>query len=108
MTARAPGAPPRLRGHLRSRCARRTLGREGAAHGEDLAFSRTRFSGRHTVLFRGFAPTWREVSWAGAALFRFSGGVTAEVWVLGDLAGLDALLGEQAELSPMTDTRPSR
>jgi len=62
---------------------------------EDRAFARMRFSGRHAAPFRGFAPTGREVSWAGAALFRFSDGVIGDLWVLGDLAGLDALLAGQ-------------
>ena len=74
----------------------------------DRAFARMRFSGRHTAPFRGFAPTGREVSWAGAALFRFAGEVIAEIWVLGDLARLDTLLAEQAELRPDTNTRPSK
>lgn len=75
---------------------------------EDRAFARMRFSGRHAARFRGFAPTGRDVTWAGAALFHFSGGVIADVWVLGDLAGLDAILAEQAAPRPGTDTRPSR
>jgi steroid delta-isomerase-like uncharacterized protein len=74
---------------------------------EDRAFARMRFSGRHTAPFRGFAPTGRDVSWAGAALFCFADGVIADAWVLGDLAGLDTLLAEQAELPPETHPRPS-
>lgn len=66
----------------------------------DLAFARMRFSGRHTAPFRGYPPTGREVSWAGAALFHFAGGLITGVWVLGDLAGLDMLLAEQAETRP--------
>jgi len=62
----------------------------------DRAFARMRFSGRHVGVIRGFAPTGREVRWLGAALFRFRGESIAELWVLGDLAGLDALLAEQA------------
>jgi len=65
----------------------------------DRAFAGMRFSGRRTAPFRGYAPTGREVAWAGAALFRFADDVIAEVWVLGDLAGLDALLAEQTEVS---------
>ena len=75
---------------------------------KDRAVARMRFSGRHTAPFRGVAPTGRDVSWAGAALFRFADGVIAEVWVLGDLAGLDTLLAGQAELPPETYPRPSR
>jgi hypothetical protein len=32
------------------------------------------------------------VHWLGAALFRFGDRTIAEMWVLGDLAGLDAIL----------------
>jgi predicted ester cyclase len=56
------------------------------------AFAQMRFSGQHVGMFRGYAPTGKSVDWLGAALFRFEGGVIAELWVLGDLAGLDALL----------------
>lgn len=63
------------------------------AEGEQ-AFARVRFSGRHVGVFRGYEPTGRTVSWVGAALFRFRGERIAEVWVLGDLASLDAVLRE--------------
>src|SRR5262249_53376361 len=63
------------------------------AEGE-RAFAKMRFSGRHTASFRGFEPTGKPVHWLGAAFFRFEGDSIAEVWVLGDLAGLDALLEE--------------
>jgi len=51
-----------------------------------------RFSGRHVAPFRGFEPTGKTVHWLGAALFRFENGVIADLWVLGDLAGLDTIL----------------
>jgi steroid delta-isomerase-like uncharacterized protein len=56
------------------------------------AFAQMQFSGMHVGLFRGHPPTAKSVQWIGAALFRFKNGVIAELWVLGDLAGLDALL----------------
>ncbi|MDD5543329.1 MAG: ester cyclase [Acidobacteriia bacterium] len=59
---------------------------------QDRAFAQMRFSGVHTGVFRGFQPTHKHVHWLGAALFRFKGGAIAELWVLGDLYGLDALL----------------
>lgn len=59
---------------------------------EDRAFAKMRFSGRHTAVFRGHAPTGRLVDWLGAALFRFEKNQITELWVLGDLAGLDASL----------------
>ncbi len=58
----------------------------------DKAFAKMLFSGRHTAEFRGFPPTGRPVEWLGGALFRFEGDRIAELWVLGDLQGLDAML----------------
>jgi predicted ester cyclase len=58
----------------------------------DRAFAQMRFSGRHTAYFRGHAPTGKPVHWLGAALFRFEGDRIVDVWVLGDLVGLDAVL----------------
>lgn len=63
---------------------------------DERAFARMRFSGRHTGEFLGFAPTGRELSWAGAALFACDGGRIRSLWVLGDLAGLRAQLEGQA------------
>jgi steroid delta-isomerase-like uncharacterized protein len=63
---------------------------------DDRAFARMRFSGHHTGSFRGFPPTGREVHWLGAALFRFDSQAIAELWVLGDLSGLDARLRDDA------------
>ncbi|HUF87794.1 MAG TPA: ester cyclase [Thermohalobaculum sp.] len=63
---------------------------------DERAFARMRFSGRHTGEFLGFAPTGRELSWAGAALFECGGGRIRSLWVLGDLAGLRAQLEGQA------------
>ncbi len=73
---------------------------------DDRAFARMRFSGRHTATFRGFPATGRQVSWAGAALFHFAGGVIDGVWVFGDLAGLDELLARQAEAGPAVRQPP--
>ena len=42
---------------------------------EDRAFARMRFSGMHTGLFRGYAPSGKPVHWLGAAWFRFERGV---------------------------------
>jgi steroid delta-isomerase-like uncharacterized protein len=60
----------------------------------DRAFAKMRFSGRHVGVFRGHAPTGKPVHWLGAALFQFAEGWIAELWVLGDLAGLDAVLAD--------------
>jgi predicted ester cyclase len=57
-----------------------------------LAFAKMRFGGRHVGYFRGHRPSGLPVHWHGAALFRFEDDRIAELWVLGDLAGLDAML----------------
>lgn len=64
------------------------------------AFARMRFSGLHSAPFRGYAPTGRPVQWDGAALFTFRDGRIAALWVLGDLAGLEALLQAHAGKNP--------
>ena len=56
------------------------------------AFAKMQFGGRHVGVLRGYAATGKPVHWLGAALFRFEGPAIAELWVLGDLAGLDAQL----------------
>jgi len=61
------------------------------------AFAKMRFSGIHVAPFRGYQPTRKPVHWLGAALFRFEGTCIAELWVLGDLVGLDAILQSNAK-----------
>ncbi len=68
-------------------------------------FARMRFSGRHVGEFRGFAPTGELVEWEGAALFEIQSGLITDVWVLGDLVALDALLKRQAD-STESNSRP--
>ena len=63
---------------------------------ENQAFAKMCFSGRHMAAFRGYEATGKLVQWLGAALFRFDDSMIAELWVLGDLAGLDWLLKTQA------------
>lgn len=58
----------------------------------EQAFAKMRFSGRHVSTLRGYAPTGKRVEWLGAALFRVEGPLIAQLWVLGDLAGLDSVL----------------
>lgn len=60
------------------------------------AFARMRFSGIHVAEFRGYRPSGLPLHWYGAALFRFEEGRIGELWVLGDLAGLDAMLKANA------------
>jgi steroid delta-isomerase-like uncharacterized protein len=64
---------------------------------DDQAFAKMRFSGIHVAPFRGFAATGKPIYWMGAALFRFIDGAIAEVWVLGDLAGLEKVLKENQQ-----------
>jgi hypothetical protein len=47
---------------------------------------------RVSNVFRGYRPPGRPICWEGAALFRFEAERIRELWVLGDLVGLDALL----------------
>lgn len=63
----------------------------------DQAFAKMRFSGLHTGVFRGHAPTGKPVQWLGAALFRARQTRIADLWVLGDLHSLDATLEKNAE-----------
>ena len=60
------------------------------------AFAKMRFSGIHVGAFRGFPPTGKPVEWLGAALFRTQESRIAELWVLGDLISLDAILKSNA------------
>ena len=62
----------------------------------ERAFARMRFSGRHVGSFRGYSPSGKLVEWSGAALFSFDKDVIAELWVLGDLYGLDGVLRANA------------
>jgi predicted ester cyclase len=57
---------------------------------QNKAFAKMRFTGIHVGTFRGHEPTGRPVHWLGAALFVLEGGVISELWVLGDLVGLNA------------------
>jgi predicted ester cyclase len=58
----------------------------------ERAFAKMRFSGLHVAPFRGYLATGLPVQWLGAALFRCERQAIAELWVLGDLAGLDEAL----------------
>jgi predicted ester cyclase len=60
------------------------------------AFAKMRFSGVHVAPFRGFQPSGKPVQWHGAALFEIERDRIASLWVLGDLAGLDAVLQENS------------
>jgi predicted ester cyclase len=64
---------------------------------QNKAFAKLRFSGIHVAPFRGYQPTGKPVHWLGAALFLVEGSLISELWVLGDLVGLDALLEANAK-----------
>lgn len=60
----------------------------------DRVFAKMRFSGVHQGALLGFKPTGQAVSWQGAALFTFSDGKIADLWVLGDVQSLERQLGD--------------
>ncbi len=57
-------------------------------------FTKISFSGLHRQDFLGFRPTGKRVTWGGCALFTFDGELITDVWVLGDLKGLEEQLKE--------------
>jgi len=61
------------------------------------AFAKMKFSGVHVGDFRGHRPSGLPVLWHGAALFRFERERISELWVLGDLIGLDAMFAANAD-----------
>lgn len=62
----------------------------------DKVFAKMLFTGIHRGHFLGYAPTQKQVSWAGSALFTLTDGLIADVWVLGDLPALKAQLQQNA------------
>ncbi|HEY7305830.1 MAG TPA: ester cyclase [Bryobacteraceae bacterium] len=62
------------------------------------AFAKMRFSGTQVAVFRGYPPTGKPVYWLGAALFCLHDHTIAELWVLGNLAGLDAILAANQQV----------
>jgi predicted ester cyclase len=62
----------------------------------DKVFAKMTFTGVHQAEFLGFQPTWKRVSWAGCALFKFDGDRMSDVWVLGDLKALEDQLKRNA------------
>jgi predicted ester cyclase len=57
-----------------------------------MAFAKMKFSGAHVGELRGFRASGLPVQWLGAALFYFESDRIRELWVLGDLVALDAML----------------
>lgn len=61
---------------------------------DDKVFAKMLFTGVHRDDFLGHPPTQKRVSWNGCALFTFKGERIVDVWVLGDLKGLELQLGQ--------------
>lgn len=57
-------------------------------------FAKMQFSGTHQGEFMGIKSTGRHLVWDGAALFHFKNGKVISLWVLGDIASLQAQLNE--------------
>ncbi|MDH5766528.1 MAG: ester cyclase [Gammaproteobacteria bacterium] len=63
---------------------------------DNKVFARMIFSGIHQNEFLGYLPTMKKLSWAGCAVFTFNDDRMLDIWVLGDLKGLEAQLQENA------------
>ena len=61
----------------------------------EKVFAKMCFTGKHDSEFLGFEATGNQVSWAGAALFIFSGKKVTNLWVLGDMKSLETQLGNK-------------
>jgi len=58
----------------------------------NTVFAKMIFRGIHQNEFREYQPTGKMLEWAGCARFVFDDDLISDVWVLGDLAELDAQL----------------
>ena len=54
----------------------------------DKVFARIAYSGIHRGELFGYAPTHGRIKWDGVAIFTFSDGKIAELWVLWDVNGV--------------------
>ena len=52
-------------------------------------FAKMSFGGVHRGRFMGYAPSGKRLNWSGCALFTFRGEKVSDLWVLGDLKGLE-------------------
>ncbi len=66
------------------RCVIEVLVEEGAK-----VFAKMSFGGIHRGRFMGYKPSGKRVYWSGCALFTFQGQKVSDLWVLGDLRGLE-------------------
>ena len=69
------------------RCAIEVLVEE-----QDKVFAKMSFGGLHRGVFMGYKPSGKHVHWTGCALFTFRGEKVSDLWVLGDLKGLEEQL----------------
>lgn len=58
----------------------------------NTVFAKVKFKGTHEGSFLGYEPTYKELSWFGAALFNFHNAKITHLWVLGDLKQLEVQL----------------
>jgi steroid delta-isomerase-like uncharacterized protein len=74
---------------------------EGLIAEGDQVVARLTYTGTHQGELFGIAPTGRQVSYAGVAIFRLAEGRVVEGWVLGDLHGLVQQLSGDGANEPM-------
>ena len=55
----------------------------------DKVFAKMTFTGVHRDKFMGYPPSYKRLAWQGCALFTFKDNRISNLWVLGDLKGLD-------------------
>lgn len=63
---------------------------------EDQVAARLTYRGTHKGALFGIAPTGRQITYAGVAIFRVRGGKIVEGWVLGDRLALIEQLRDEA------------
>ena len=62
----------------------------------DKVFAKLTFSGIHRNHFLGYAASGKTLSWTGCALFTFTGELIRDIWVLGDMKGLEQQLRDNS------------
>lgn len=67
---------------------------------KDSACARMTFSGKHTGRFFGVKPTGKDLTWSGAAIFKFRANQICELWVLGDIDSIKQQLDLTSYIAP--------
>lgn len=62
----------------------------------DKVFAKMKFTGVHRGDFLGYMLTGKQLSWAACGLFTFEGQRISDVWVLGDMKGLELQMDQNA------------